>query len=234
MSEPDLAGDQCPPAAAARVGANLAAVRERIAAAGRDPAGIGIVAVTKGFGLAAVRAALAAGLEDVGENYADELCAKAERLRALGGVQPRWHFLGAIQRNKVARLAAHVTCFEGVDRLVEGERLARLAPGAALLVEVDLTGSPGRGGVPAAEVPRLVAALAGLGLRVEGLMTVAPPGDARRAAAAFSTVAALAADLGLKEVSMGMSDDYELAVRAGATRLRLGRVLFGERPRPQR
>lgn len=218
----------------ARVAANLARARERIAAAGGDVAAVRIVAVTKGFGLAAVRAALACGLTHLGENYADELVDKAELLAARApeeGAQAAWHYLGAIQRNKVRRLAGRVACFEGVDRREEGERIATCAPGAQILVEVDCSGAPGRGGVAPAAVPELVAQLRSLPLALAGLMTVAPPEPAA-ARAAFATVARLRAELGLAQASMGMSDDLELAVAAGATSVRLGRALFGPRPRP--
>ncbi len=202
--------------------------------------------MTKGFGPEAVLAARAAGLADVGENYAQELLGKARALAgpeagpAGGGLQEagmafplaaalRWHFLGAVQRNKVPQLAPLVSCWQGVARLAEGEAIARRHPGAEVLVEVELTGTPGRNGCPAAGVPRLVAQLRSLDLSVRGLMTVAPP-DAGAAQSAFRTVTSLADALGLPERSMGMSDDCELAVREGATMVRLGRALFGARP----
>lgn len=224
---------------AGAVSERLAAVRHRIAAAGGDPDRVRVVAVTKGFGLEAPQAALEAGLDALGENYADELVAKAEAIAALvsasqrplfGGVVPRWHFIGAIQRNKIRRLAAHVACYEGVDRLVEAEAIAAAAPGAAVLVEVDTTGAPGRSGVPPEAVAPLVADVARLGLDVRGLMTVAPAGGGPPARAAFATVARLADHLGLPERSMGMSDDLEAAIAEGATSVRIGRALFGPRP----
>lgn len=230
MTDAALLGAACPPELVARVAENLAAVRAGIVAAGGDPGAVRVVAVTKGFGLAAVRAARACGLEHVGENYADELVAKDAALAAAGETAPRWHFLGAIQQNKVGRLAGRVARFEGVDRLAEGERIARLAPGSAVCVEVDTTGQAGRGGVAPGEVGALVRALGALPLRVEGLMTVAPAGAPAERAAAFATVARLVEELGLADASMGMSDDFPLAVAAGATTLRLGRVLFGPRP----
>ncbi len=184
--------------------------------------------MTKTVPAALARAALAAGLADLGENYADELVEKAAALAALGAVAPRWHFLGELQRNKLARLAPLVTCYQGLDRLVEGEAVARRRPGASVLVEVDTAGTAGRGGVPPDEVAPLVAALGALDLEVAGLMTVAPP---ERAAArrAFSLVGAMRRDLGLAEASMGMSEDLELALEAGSTMVRIGRALFGPR-----
>lgn len=209
---------------------NLARVKTRIHGAGGDPGQISIVAVTKGFGLAAVRCALALGISEVGESYAGELAGKARRLAELEpAAAPSWHFLGAVQRNKVGRLASVVRRFEALDRLVEGERIAALAPGTSVLVEVDFTGRPARGGVAPDQVGPLVAGLRRLALQVDGLMTVAPE-DRAAARAAFAGLGALAGDLGLAEVSMGMSGDLELAVAAGTTCLRLGRALFGPRP----
>ncbi|HUZ20836.1 MAG TPA: YggS family pyridoxal phosphate enzyme [Acidimicrobiales bacterium] len=215
----------------ATVAARLATVRERIAGVGGDPDRIRVVAVTKGFGLEAVRAALALGLVDVGENYAGELVEKAGALDALvPGHGVAWHFLGGIQRNKVARIAPYVALYEAVDRLEEGRAIAAHAPGARVLVEVDTTGRPGRAGVGPGEVAPLVAGLVGLGLDVRGLMTVAPMADPVGAGRAFSTVAGLLAELGLAEASMGMTDDLEAAVAAGSTMVRVGRALFGPRP----
>ncbi|MHB1781343.1 MAG: YggS family pyridoxal phosphate enzyme [Acidimicrobiales bacterium] len=208
------------------VRARLGVVRGRIVAAGGDPARVRVVAVTKGFGPEAARAVVEAGIADLGENYADELVAKA--LDVGGSV--RWHFLGAVQRNKVRRLAPSVGLWQGVDRLEEGEAIARAAPGAQVLVEVDVTGAPGRGGVEPGSVGQLVDGLCHLGLDVRGLMTVAPAGDAR-AGEAFALVARLVADLGLAEASMGMSDDLEDAVANGSTMVRIGRALLGPRPR---
>jgi pyridoxal phosphate enzyme (YggS family) len=217
------------------VAVGLERVRDRIASAGGDPSSVRVVAVTKGFGPEAVLAARDAGIGDVGENYAQELLAKDELLRRSGAGDPevRWHFLGTIQRNKIAALAPVVSCWQSVARAVEGEAIARRRPGAAVLVEVDTTGAPGRNGCAPQAVAALVADLRAGGLDVEGLMTVAPMGaDAARAA--FRTVRALADDLGLVERSMGMSDDLELAVAEGATIVRVGRALFGDRPRRAR
>lgn len=204
------------------VAARLADVRHRIEAAGGDPARVRIVAVTKGFGPEAVEAALAAGVEDVGENYAQELVAKAP----LVAGQPRWHFLGTVQRNKVPALAPLVACWQSVARAVEGEAIARRRPGAVVLVEVELTGRPGRNGCRLDAVPALVADLAADGLDVRGLMTVAPQDDPR---ATFRAVRDLADRLGLPERSMGMTGDLEAAVAEGSTMVRVGRALFGER-----
>ena len=181
--------------------------------------------MTKGFGPDAVRAARRAGLADLGENYAAELVAKAPVVDDA----VVWHFLGAVQRNKVALLAPLVGMWQSVAREAEGARIARFAPGARVLVQVDTTGLPGRNGCLPSGVPELVRHLDELGLDVRGLMTVAAPGEAA-AKAAFESVGRLADRLELEERSMGMSDDLEVAVAAGSTMVRVGRALFGERP----
>jgi hypothetical protein len=209
----------------------LDVVRARIVAAGGDPAVVRVVGVTKTFGPDAVIAASRAGITDIGENYADELVYKARLIStSMPSLMVKWHFLGGLQRNKINRLRGIVGLFEGIDRFEEGEALARRSPGAAILVEVDTTHTPGRGGVLASEVPDLVNRLSRLDLRVEGLMTVAPPGGGETAAKAFREVANLRKELGLREASMGMSEDLELAVAEGSTMVRIGRALFGPRP----
>jgi pyridoxal phosphate enzyme (YggS family) len=215
-----------------RVAAGLADVRDRIRAAGGEPEHVRIIAVTKGFGARAVAAALLAGARDIGENYADELLGKLE---ATGNPACRWHYLGSIQRNKVPKLAPHVHYWHGVARVLEAEAIIRRNPDAKLLVEVDTTGQPGRGGCPSDQVAELVTELTTQrGWQVEGLMTVAPPGDAELARAAFATVARLRQELGLRELSMGMSGDLEEAVAAGATMVRVGTALLGARPSRRR
>ena len=203
----------------------LTAVRSRIASTGRDPDEVTIVAVTKGFGVEAVRRAVAAGLRDVGENQAQQLLAKVHE-----GVpaEVRWHFLGPVQRNKVKKLAPHVTLWHGVDREAAGEELARHRPGADVLVQVNLSGDPSRPGCRWADAATLVERLRTLGLSVRGLMGVATrDGDAR---SEFRRLAALRTKLGLEELSMGMSGDLEVAVEEGATIVRVGSALFGPRP----
>jgi PLP dependent protein len=215
----------CPPSSGNdEVVTRLEAVRARIARAGADPDRVRVLAVTKGFGSDAVVAARAAGLSSLGENYAAELAAKAP-----GPPGTHWHFLGAVQRNKVGALAPLVDVWQGLTRVAEGERIAKFAPGARVLVQIDYTGLPGRNGCVPESVPTLVDALRRLELSVEGLMTVAPT-DPSAAAAAFGSLARLADALDLPERSMGMSADIEAAVVAGSTMVRVGRALFGERP----
>lgn len=208
----------------------LAEVRSRIEAAGRRPDDVVVVAVTKGFGVDAVEAAGAAGIADVGENYAQELAAKAEQAGSDGSARRRWHFLGRVQRNKVRSIASAVHLWQGVDRVAAGEEIARRAPGAKVLVQVRIAGDASRNGCEPGAVPELVERLDGLGLDVRGLMAVGPAGPPELARAGFREVSALADRLGLVERSMGMTDDLGVAVEEGSTMVRVGRGLFGARP----
>ena len=200
-------------------------IRQRIASAGGDPGSVAILAVTKTFPVEVASAAIEAGFSLLGENYAAELVAKAEQ---LGDRKASWHYLGAIQTNKVARLAPVTSCFQGLSRVKEASAIARHRPGAGVMVQVDLTGRPERGGVPPGEVEALVLAAQGLGLDVRGLMTVAPD-EPSAARLAFREVTRLADALGLEERSMGMTGDLEIAVEEGATMVRIGRALIGTR-----
>jgi pyridoxal phosphate enzyme (YggS family) len=216
-----------PSSASDDVARRLLAVRQRIERAGGDPLRVRVIGVTKGFGPEAVSAARQAGLTDLGENYAAELVEKAAA--DSDDAEVVWHFLGTVQRNKVAQLASLVGLWESVARAAEGERIARFAPGARVLVQIETTGLAGRNGCSPAAAGELVARLGDLGLDVRGLMTVAAPG-AGAAKEAFATLGRLADHLGLEERSMGMSDDLEAAVAAGTTMVRIGRALFGDRP----
>ena len=206
-----------------RIGANLEAVRRRIAATGRDPNSVRVVAVTKTFSREAVRAAFEVGLRDFGENYVDELCAKRDV--APDGV---WHFLGALQTNKIARATTCANVISGVSRERELTKLASLASTSWLDIQVDFTRRAERNGAPESLVPELVSRARELNLKVRGLMVVAPP-DADLARAAFRRTVELADELGLVERSMGMSEDLEMACELGTTEVRVGQALFGPR-----
>jgi PLP dependent protein len=210
------------------VAGRLAKVRDRITEAGGDLRSITLVAVTKGFGVDAVEEAYGAGLRDFGENYTEALLGRpAARGDPRFKTPPRWHYLGAVQRNKVRRLAPHVSLWQGVDRLAEGIEIARHAPGAAVMVQVNVTGALHRNGCAFDEVPALVEGLRQQDLDVRGLMCIGPQADPRPA---FRRLAQTARDVGLAELSMGMSADFEAAVREGSTMVRLGTALFGPRP----
>jgi pyridoxal phosphate enzyme (YggS family) len=186
-----------------------------------------ILAVTKGFGTDAVAAAAAAGLDAIGENYAQELVTKAATAAEVGVAV---HFIGQLQTNKVRQIAAAVGVWESVDRVRLVDEIARRAPGATVLIQVDATGEPGKGGCPVADVPDLVATARAAGLTVDGLMTVGPTtGGPEAARLPFRTVRRLADELGLATCSMGMSGDLEVAVEEGSTQVRVGTALFGPR-----
>jgi pyridoxal phosphate enzyme (YggS family) len=202
-------------------------VRDRVDAAarraGRDPAAVRVIGATKTVPVERIGDAIAAGLTDLGENRAQELLAKAP---ALGG-DVCWHFLGQLQRNKIKALADHVTWWHSVDRPALAPALSKHAPAARVLVEVNLGDEPQKAGCAPGEAAALVDTLRGAALRVEGLMTVPPRAeDPRRC---YAELRDLAEALELPHLSMGMTDDYEVAVEEGATMVRIGRALFGER-----
>lgn len=225
MSDPvPPAGPVGPPDPVA-IAAAAARVRNRIADAGGDPERVLLLAVTKGFGPEVAAAALAAGLVDLGENYPQELAAKAA---VVAGA--RWHAIGRLQRNKVRLIAPHVTLWQSIDSGRLGAEVARRAPGAQVLVQVNVSDEPQKGGCPPGEAPALVAELGDLGLDVQGLMTVGRTGTPADAGAGFALLARLADDLALPIRSMGMSGDLEAAVAEGSTMVRVGSALFGARP----
>lgn len=216
---------------AAEVAERAGALRERLSRAGGDR--VKVVAVTKGFGPDAVAAAVGADLADVGENYAQELLSKARDLGAAPGaaLQPRWHFIGRLQRNKIRKIAGLVHLWQSVDRPELAAEIARWAPGSEVLVQVDIAGIGGRGGCPPESTAGLVNHCRDSGLEVAGLMAVGALGSPEHARPGFRLLAAQAADLGLGELSMGMTADIEVAVEEGATMVRVGTALFGPRPR---
>jgi pyridoxal phosphate enzyme (YggS family) len=224
----------------------LQAVKSRIAAAcavaGRDPRDIVLVAVGKTFPAESLRAAHAAGQRDFGENQVQEALAKIERLRDLGLV---WHFIGPVQSNKTRAVAEHFDWVHSVDRLKIAERLSAQRPAALAplqaCVQINVSGEASKSGVPPVDAPALAHAVARLpGLRLRGLMTIPEPTtDSALARRRFETVRDLEAQLArdglpLDTLSMGMSDDLEAAIAAGATMVRVGSAIFGPRPRPAR
>jgi PLP dependent protein len=227
------------------VASRAESVRKRIERAGGDPAVVRIVAVTKGFPTEAVVSALDAGIRDIGENYADELVRKAKALEALEPLErqlasraapatPWWHYLGVIQRRRVRDLAGIVGTWQTVSRAEEAEQIAQRVRAARILIQIEATGSAGRNGCSISEAPLLASRCRALGLDLCGLMTIAPQGNPDSARAVFRAVASLAASMEVDQLSMGMTDDLELAVEAGATMVRVGRALFGERYRAPR
>ena len=187
-----------------------------------------LVAVTKGHPPEIAAAALAAGCVDLGESYAQEMVPKAAGL-ADEPVPPRWHFIGRLQSNKVRAVAGSVHLWHTIDRASLAAEVAKRAPGAAVLVQLDLAGLPGRGGCSPQEAPELVARCVALGLDVRGLMGVGAPGGPEDARPGFRLLDRMAADLGLAERSMGMSGDLVTAVEEGSTMVRIGTALVGPR-----
>ena len=221
------------------VRANIARACER---AGRDPAEVTIVGVTKTQPVDAVREGLAAGLADFGENRVQELAPKAEAATAAGlttsdGLSPaRWHFIGHLQRNKVRQVLPHIAALHSLDSLrlvAEIERRAELRAGEPLpcYLEVNVSGEQSKQGVAPDELPRLLAtAEEASHVRVAGLMTVAPlVDDPEQVRPLFRRLRHLAGVHGLEGLSMGMTDDYAVAIEEGATVLRIGRAIFGAR-----
>jgi len=206
----------------------LSEVRERITdaakRAGRDPSDVLLVAVSKNVDPTRIADAVNAGQRVFGENRAQELLAHAN----ASDDALEWHFVGRLQRNKVRSLAPIVAVWESVDRVALVEELAKRAPGAHVLVEVNVGDEPQKGGCAPAETPSLVAAARDAGLRVEGLMTVPPAGTEVRPF--FAQLRTLAERLELGQLSMGMSSDFEAAIAEGATVVRVGTAIFGPRP----
>lgn len=209
------------------VAENLARLEEQIRAAGSPDTSL--VAVTKGFDRSAVDAALELGIRAIGENYAQELLAKATEEEHEAAPGPEWHFLGRLQRNKVRRLAPHVSVWQSVDRAVLGEEIARWAPASQVLVQVNISGEQSKGGCGWQEAEPLVGDLRDLGLSVVGLMGVGPAGPPAESRQPFRRLVRLADELGLPVRSIGMTDDYVVALEEGSTMVRLGRRLFGSR-----
>lgn len=217
------------PLAAERV----AAVRERIALAaersGRAPDAVTLIAVSKTWPAAAVRDVLAAGVADFGENRVQEGVAKAEE---LDGEAIRWHLIGHLQTNKARAALGTFAILHAVDseRLLRAIAAAASAP-ARIMIEVNVAEEPSKFGVTPPEVASLLKVAAALPqIDVRGLMTVAPHvDDAELVRPVFRGLRELAEANGLRELSMGMTNDYEVAIEEGATFVRVGRAIFGER-----
>ncbi len=223
----------------------VAAVRERIARAAERaarPAGeVTLVAVSKTHPVPAVREAFAAGVRDFGENRVQEAEGKVEATADLGAAGLRWHLVGHLQSNKARRAAALFDVVESVDSVDLGRRLAREAASAGrtlrVLVQVDLAGEETKFGLEEAQLfPALEALRDAPGLRVDGLMVLPPylddPDTVRPFFRRLRALADRARSEGLlagSELSMGMSHDFEAAVEEGATIVRVGTAIFGER-----
>lgn len=225
------------------VAERIAQVRERIAAAaaraGRDPSDVTLVAVSKGFGAETVAQAAAAGLTVFGENRVQEAAAKIPLLAP----SLEWHMLGHVQSNKARQAVALFDCVHSVDSVRLAVALARRAAEQnrrmPILLQVNVSGRQSQHGVPPADVPAVAGEIAASEhLQIEGLMTIASFTDDEAALRAeFQSLRRLRAEMKdslpahpWRELSMGMTNDYEIAIEEGATIVRVGRALFGERP----
>lgn len=229
----------------AQIGANLAAVRARIAAACRRAQrpleSVTLVAVSKTHPPAAIAAAAAHGQRDFGENRLPELREKIAAAQAMGLADLRWHFIGALQSRQTHDAVGPQVLLHAVDRHKIAERLSRDAQAAGLLLpvllEVNTSGEASKHGFAPAELRRDFAGLLSLpGLQIQGLMTMAPlVEDAEQTRPVFRALAALRDELvassgvALPQLSMGMSNDYEVAIEEGATLVRIGTAIFGVR-----
>jgi pyridoxal phosphate enzyme (YggS family) len=229
--------------AAEALSGNYAAVQREIWAAaeraGRDPAAIRLVAVTKGVPAERVRLAFSAGLRTFGENRVQEAVSKID---ALADLDCEWHMVGHLQTNKVRFIEGRFTTLHSLDSEHLAEALdRRLTKSLDVLVEVNVAGERQKTGAVLEEAAAVVrTARDCTHLELRGLMTIAPEGDPAGAREAFRCLRRLRDRLQeeqgipLPELSMGMSDDFQVAVEEGATMLRLGRALFGPRPAARR
>lgn len=218
---------------------NVSHVRERIEQAcrraGRDPRAVNLIGVTKTHGVETIVEAWAAGVREFGENRAQEGCPKARDLAARG-LAAQWHFLGHLQTNKVREVVRHFTVLHSLDseRLlaaIERECATQGLPPIEVFIEVNVAKEATKAGLAPSDVPDLVArARTSEHVELRGLMTVAPlaadPEDVRPV---FQNLRDLAHSLNLHQLSMGMTGDFEVAIEEGATHVRIGRALFGER-----
>jgi pyridoxal phosphate enzyme (YggS family) len=211
----------------------VAALRNRIAQAGGTD--VALVGVTKTFGSQAWQFAKAAGCDAVGENYAQEVVQKAGEV-ALADRLPV-HFIGQLQSNKIKQLVGVVDVWQSIDRLTLLTEIAKRTPesGSQVLLQVNVTGEDEKGGCAPAQVAELSRAARDLGIEVLGLMAVGPTNeDPIVTRSAFRMLRTLVDEHGLRQCSMGMTGDLEIAVEEGSTMVRVGSALFGNRPSPHR
>ena len=225
----------------ATIGFNMQAVRQRVAdaarACGRDPAAVGLIAVSKTFGADAVAAAHACGQRVFGENYVQEA---VDKIVALASLELEWHFIGPIQSNKTRQIAENFAWVHSVDRAKIAERLSAARPDALaplqVCIQINIGDENTKSGVAPADAPALARAIAALPrLKLRGLMTIPPasddPAQQRRYFAELRKLKEQLAMAGvaLDTLSMGMSADLEAAIAEGATLVRVGTAIFGQR-----
>jgi pyridoxal phosphate enzyme (YggS family) len=206
-------------------------IRNAASRSGRSGDAVQLIAVSKTVPPESIRQAVACGVTHLGENRLQEALVKREALTSL---PLTWHFIGHVQTNKAKKIAANFAWVHSVDRLAVGDALSRSVAGPdrlQVLIEVKLEDEPNKSGAAENELPGLVASMRDLeGLNLRGLMAVPPPVDEpEQARPYFRRLRELAHDLGLSELSMGMTHDFEIAVEEGATMVRIGTGLFGAR-----
>ncbi|MBV2128812.1 YggS family pyridoxal phosphate-dependent enzyme [Arsukibacterium indicum] len=209
-------------------------IAENCAKLSRELASVQLIAVSKTKPVAAVISAYQAGQRQFGENYPQELVAKAEQLKDLSALE--WHFIGPLQSNKTRLVAEHASWVHSIDRLKIAQRLSAQRPAdlkpLQVLLQINISAEDSKAGIGADALPALAKAVADLpGLTLRGLMAIPAPGDSKRA---FAAMQKLSENLRQQhpeatELSMGMSDDWPLALQYGATMIRLGTAIFGAR-----
>ena len=221
--------------AAADIAGAIRAVRERVEQAcdraGRPSGEVTIIAAAKTMPVTAVAAAVEAGIGHIGENRAQEATEKIDAARQLG-IEPTWHFIGHLQRNKARQAARYFSVIHSIDSERILREVDRHAAGPLeCFIQVNVSGELQKHGVPPREAPGILrAAESCRNARITGLMTIAPRVEhADEARPCFRELRALAGNLGLLNLSMGMTEDFETAIEEGATHVRIGRAIFGER-----
>ena len=211
----------------------VAEIRGRIDRAGG--AHVDLVAVTKTFGSDAWRFARVAGCDAVGENYAQEVVAKATEVAVTDRLPV--HFIGQLQTNKVKMLAGIIDVWQSIDRVSAITEIAKRSkkPLIEAFIQVNLTDEPDKGGCDPSEIGSLLQVARDSGVAITGLMTVGPTsGEPTQTRLAFRKLRTMANDFGLQQCSMGMTGDLEIAVEEGTTMVRIGSAIFGNRPSPTR
>ena len=209
-----------------RLGERLNIVRARMAAAGGQH--VALLPVSKGHPVEAAVAARRCGLTELGENYAQDLVAKAPVVAQSAG-RVGWHFIGQLQTNKVRLMADHIHTWQSVDRIRVAREIAKRAPGARVFAQVNLSAESHKAGCSFEDIDELVESMYELELEVAGLMGVGAAADDTATAAGFAQLRGTVDRLNLTECSMGMTADLEMAISEGSTMVRVGSDLFGVR-----
>lgn len=212
---------------------NIRDVEQHIAAAarkaGRDPDEITLVAVTKGLPAQAIEAAITAGIHNIGENRVQEAHSKIAQL-STSGVRPTWHMIGHLQRNKVKTAVEIFDIIHSVDSLRLADEINSKAPQILpVLLQVNVSSEVTKSGFSVSELPEALKYIRAMpNLEARGLMTIAPMArDPEEVRPVFRALRELRDSLGLDHLSMGMTDDFEVAIEEGATMVRIGRAIFG-------